>query len=321
VTAVAASAAGPDRLVPVGQAVGIGLSVNGLVVTGFDKGDGSRSPAYEAGIREGDVITGVDGADVTDQEDLANALSAHSGSSITVSVEREGESLDLVVSPEMSSDGSPRLGLWLRDGLSGIGTVTFYDPDSHFYGALGHSVNDVDSGILLPISGGTVVYSTVSEVVKSSTGAPGQLIGSFDEERVMGDVEQNTVYGIFGTLSDDSIAVRESIPVASADEVMTGPVKILSNVRGSEIVQYDAEITRIARSGGMSFTLRISDPELISATGGIVQGMSGSPILQNGKLVGAVTHVLVNDSTKGYGTFIGNMTAQVWPDNTLEIAG
>lgn len=290
----------PKTLIPGGCTVGIKLCTKGLVVTGFEK----NSAAQTAGLKKGDVIIQVDGEAVHTVAALRESLEKDR---VILTVLRDGKEAEFCVKPASTESGM-RLGAYIRDSMAGIGTVTYYDPDTGDFGALGHGVNDVDTSILMPLEAGVVVGSTVSEVRKGTSGTPGELKGKFDVDAVLGEVEANTEHGIFGTLTTP--VPGKPIPVAKAGEVEPGEAVIFANVSGKEVEQYTVEILRIypqASDTGRNLLLQITDPRLLNATGGIVQGMSGSPIIQNGKLVGAVTHVLVNDPTTGYGIFIENM--------------
>jgi stage IV sporulation protein B len=194
--------------------------------------------------------------------------------------------------------------------MAGIGTMTFYDPESGMFAALGHGINDVDTSMLMPMDSGGIMSATVSDVKKGTSGQPGELHGQFDMTRDMGSLYANTERGVFGRLTDGGVyGAGEEMEVARPEEVKVGPATILSNVQGDEVKEYRIKITHVDRNSKdtRNLMIQVVDPELMNRTGGIVQGMSGSPILQNGKLVGAVTHVLVNDPTRGYGIFIETM--------------
>ena len=293
--------AAPDALVPVGKTVGIHLGGE-LVVVGFDEDIGAEAKA--AGVRVGDRIVAVNGSEADSMEDLRTATDAQGGVHLTV--ERSGKIVEFYLTPVDTPEGN-RIGLKVRDGITGIGTVTFYDPESGSFGALGHSVNDPETGECIPISGGNIMSASVADVDKGEAGDPGALKGSIAKEDSIGQVHANTPAGIFGTMQ--TAAPGAPIPLAHASEVQKSEATILSNVSGIEVEPYEVEILEIdpANEEGRNILLHVQDEELIAKTGGIVQGMSGSPIVQNGKLVGAVTHVLVNDPTRGYGIFIENM--------------
>ncbi len=299
-----------ESLVPGGSAVGIDLETRGVIVVGLSDVEtvqGDKRPAEEAGLAVGDVITQIGQRSIDSAADFLSAMREADGSSLELTVDREGKELCIHASPVKNREGSFQLGLWLRDGVSGIGTVTFYDPESGIFGALGHGINDVETGELLPFDTGSITGAQVVDVIPGTSGSPGELCGQFDRETVLGALEKNTDSGIFGTalLPQGSAP----IPVAHEDEVELGPALIRSNISGSDVRDYTVEISRIYRDAedNRFLLLTVTDPALLAVTGGIVQGMSGSPILQNGKLVGAVTHVLLNDPHKGYGISIDRM--------------
>ena len=290
------AAALPKTLIPGGCTVGVKLYTQGLVVTGFE----SRSAAKAAGLKKGDVIIQVDGEAVHTAAALRECLEEEQ---VILKILRNGREAEFCVRPNGN-----QIGAYVRDSLAGIGTVTYYDPDTGAFGALGHGVSDSETKMLLPVEAGVVVESSVADVKKGRDGAPGELKGSFDVNTILGKVERNAERGIFGTL--DVPIPGTPLPVAEAGEAEPGPAEIWANVDGREVRSYSVEILRIyphADETGRNLLLEVTDPALLATTGGIVQGMSGSPIIQDGKLVGAVTHVLVNDSAKGYGIFIENM--------------
>lgn len=292
-----------------GQPVGIELQTEGLTVAGFaevETEEGPRSPARDAGLREGDRIVSVCGRELSSAEDFIAAVGALEGESAELGVKRGGESLTLCVRPARAVDGRWMLGLWLRDQSSGIGTLTFYDPETGVYGALGHGVTDETSGEALPIRGGQITDAQIVDVRPGSPGTPGELSGCADRAAVLGEVEKNCERGIFGeacvALGEGSAEVGEPVP---------GPASILTTLEGRRVRAYDVEISRVyTENGTRRLLLTVTDPLLRELSGGIVQGMSGSPILQDGKLVGAVTHVLVSDPCRGYGIAIGDMLAE-----------
>ena len=311
--AVCTTAAFADgTLIPVGEAVGIQIEMDGVLVadvTEVQTVSGPAYPAKDAGLQAGDVIVAVDGQAVGSALELITAVEQLSGGTAEVTVRRNGHTQSFAVTPAMEENGGLRLGLWLRDGIAGIGTVTYIDPDTGAFGALGHGVNDVDTGVLLPVADGTVCRARIVDVKPGAAGAPGELSGSFDAGDVLGRIDDNTVCGIFGTVSGDMGRLRPAVPVGAPEEIVSGPATILACVAGQDTREYDVEISRtgMAAGSGRDLMVHVTDPALLAETGGIVQGMSGSPILQNGKLVGAVTHVLVNDPTRGYGILIDTM--------------
>ena len=286
----------PKTLIPGGCTIGVKLYAQGPVVTGFEK----RSAAKEAGLKKGDVIIQVDGEAVHTAAALRESLEEEQ---VILTILRDGKEAEFCVKPKNS-----QIGAYVQDSVAGIGTVTYYDPNTGEFGALGHGVSHADTGLLVPVEAGVAVKSTVADVVKGESGVPGELKGHFDVNTILGEVAVNDAHGIFGTLSVP--VAGTPMPVAEAGEVETGPATILANVTGEQVQSYSVEILKLyphADDAGRNLLLRVTDPALLQATGGIVQGMSGSPIIQDGKLVGAVTHVLVNSPDTGYGIFIENM--------------
>ena len=300
------------ELVVGGQAVGIQLSTDGVMVAGLaaiETAEGEKSPAADAGFREGDIIVKIGERKVSCAADFIDAVAALNGESAQVTAQRNGKTLQLTVQPVLSNEDQWMLGMWLKDGISGIGTLTFCDPDTGVYGALGHSVNDEDTGAILPLGDGSISSAEIVGVVPGAQGTPGELNGCADTGQVLGSVEKNTEKGIYGQ-AYVSLGGR----VVETGEIHPGSATILSTVKGREPCEYAVEINRVYSENGCTrVMLTVTDPELCAATGGIVQGMSGSPILQDGCLVGAVTHVFVNEPTKGYGISIQDMleTAEI----------
>ena len=295
-------------LVPVGHTVGIKLFSRGVMVVKLSDGG---TPARSCGLQTGDVIVKCGGVSVTSSEQFQSLLQENGEAATDLQVRREGENMTLSVSPEQNEKGDYCIGAWIRDSMAGIGTMTYYDPEDGSFGALGHGITDSDTALLMPFASGSILPSTVKAVKKGAVGDAGELRGDFDLTSDLGDLSANTASGIFGTLEPGEFTERleDPMPVAAAGEVHAGPATILSNVEGDEVREYDVEILEVVNNAadGRDLVLSVTDPELIAATGGIVQGMSGSPILQDGKFVGAVTHVLLNDPTKGYGILLETM--------------
>jgi stage IV sporulation protein B len=298
-------------LIPVGRTAGIKLFSHGVLVVGFAEGDGG-SPAQACGLKVGDLITQINGACVNTIGELSDALQGAEAAPLTLSAQRGGHQLQLEVDTlAQTSDGSRQLGVWVRDSMAGIGTVTFYDPETGVFAALGHGITDVDTGVLMPLRSGAILSARVTGILKGTPGSPGQLHGTFDLEQDSGSLYANTSCGIFGHAEEGTFS-GTLYPMAYRSEVTTGKATILTNINGSAVQEYTVEILRVypeALSATQNLMLQVTDPALLEATGGIVQGMSGSPILQNGRLVGAVTHVLVNDPTRGYGILAENMVS------------
>ena len=301
------------RVVPVGRAVGIKLFSDGVLVVGFSQipaAGGAVTPAKNCGLREGDVITHINAEEVDTIEEIQEQIRAIGGEEMSIRAIRDGKTVQVTAQAvKCSTDGTYKLGAWLRDSMAGIGTVTYVDPQTGEFGALGHGVNDVDTAQLMPMESGGVLSATVADVKKGKRGEPGELHGSFDLDRDIGELKANTTCGIFGTMSVDDLAKMEPVEVARPDQVEMGPALIYSNVAGDQVRAYQVEITKLMPDAqdGRDMMIKVTDPALLEATGGIVQGMSGSPIVQNGRLVGAVTHVLVGDPTQGYGILAQRM--------------
>ena len=296
------SASAAKLLVPVGQVVGLELGDQSVTVAAFD--DALGSDTRKAGLQIGDEILEINGKEVGTPEDVRSILAKTDGS-VELHVERDGKEKKLTVNPRITSDG-PRLGVYLRRGVTGIGTVTWYDPDTGKFGTLGHGVNDA-GGRMLQMADGKLYPASVISVKPGKAGSPGQLRGAIQGDAI-GTLSANTVQGVFG--QTDVPWNGEPLPAAAYDEIHTGPATIRATICANTVREYSVDILKIypeSRTDGRNLLLKVTDPALLAATGGIVQGMSGSPIIQDGKLVGAVTHVLVNDPTTGYGIFIENM--------------
>ena len=294
-------------VIPLGQAVGIKLFADGVLVVALADGP---TPARACGLRQGDIITAMDGAAVGSTEQVQDLLADTAGAPIVLSVRRGADALALTACAR-ENNGVWQLGAWIRDSMAGIGTLTYYDPATGQYGALGHGITDVDTAQLMPLASGAIMETTVKAVKKGAKGDPGELKGDFDLTRDSGTLYANTECGIFGKLSAEDAAkiTGAALPIAKKDEIKTGKATILATVSGNETREYDIEIEKIYSPSGSTrnLLLRVTDEELLAQTGGVVQGMSGSAILQDGKIIGAVTHVLLDDPSRGYGIFIENM--------------
>lgn len=303
-------------LIPLGRTTGIKLFSQGTMVIGFAADHAVKTPAEAAGLKIGDVVTEANGAAITSNEDFMKALSQATQPEIQLKILRGNQKLSLTVKGERDDSAGYKIGAWVRDSLAGIGTITYVDPENGAFGALGHGVCDEETGTLMPIGGGSIMRSAVVDVKKGQSGAPGELVGEYDLVNDQGILYSNTGSGIFGCLQDKKLYDQsQAVPVASKNEIKEGKAQIIANVENDKTEVYDIEILKLYSDDdgtGRNMMIRVTDEKLIQKTGGIVQGMSGSPILQNGKLIGAVTHVLVNDPTRGYGIFIENMldTAQ-----------
>ena len=301
-SAVPFPARAAEVLIPVGHIIGLELGDDSVIVAAFDD---TCSRAKDAGLQIGDEILEIDDHIINCAEDVRAALRS-CDEDVEITVLRNNRRQEVEIEPEQTQDG-PRLGIYLRQGIAGIGTITFYDPETGLFGTLGHGVNDA-KGMLLHMRRGSAYAATVQSVQKGKSGAPGQLKGTAASPEPIGNLLKNTPQGVFGICKDGWAG--NAIPVAAYDEIHIGEATIRSTIAGNQVQEYSVEILKIYpkdRSDYRNLLLRITDPELLNTTGGIVQGMSGSPIIQDGKLVGAVTHVLVNDPTRGYGIFIENM--------------
>ncbi len=298
-------------VVPSGEIVGLRLFTQGVMVVGIDdvdSGNGKVNPALAANIKKGDVIIMLDGIKVENSSQVESIIASCGGRELEVEYVRNGVKFQNKIAPVYSlSAGRYKTGLWIRDSAAGIGTMTFYEKETGFFACLGHAVCDIDTGEILPLSGGDIVSAGITGCVKGKTGCAGELCGSF-ENRQQGILYLNDTAGVFGYLkkTDNS---AQALPVALSDEVKTGKAQIISTVEGTSKAYYDIVIEKLNPDDkdGKNMIIKITDSELINKTGGIVQGMSGSPIIQNGRLVGAVTHVFLNDPTKGYGIFAETM--------------
>lgn len=306
------------KLYPGGVPFGVKFHTDGLIVIGFSDvdGEGGRSnPAYNAGLREKDIITKINGAPATAASQLTEEIEKTAGGEITLTCKRAGRDYVAHVMPKYSeAEGRYKTGLLIRDSGAGIGTVTFIDPESLSFGGLGHGVCDSDTGELIPMDRGSVLEVTISGIAKGAAGAPGEIKGYFGSKKT-GTLISNTACGVYGHMASLPKGLPEKpLPIATRDELKEGDAYIYCTLDDSGIpCRYSVKISDINRSatGNKCFTVKVTDEALIEKTGGIVRGMSGSPILQDGKLVGAVTHVLVNDPAAGYGIFIENMLNQM----------
>lgn len=299
-------------LIPCGTPFGIKLFTNGVVIVGvadIQTEEGNVNPAAVSGLKVGDVITAVDGRKVTANSEMAEVVEESGGKKLELTVRRDNTMFTAALQPVKSeTDQSYKAGLWVRDSTAGIGTLTFYNPATKSYGGLGHGVCDTDTNEMMPLLNGEIVPVTINGIMKGEKGAPGELKGYFSTDTAMGSLQANMVSGVYGTLY--SAPKGKALKVGMKQEVKPGAAKILTTIDDKGPQYYDIEIEKIDYRENISsknLVLHITDAKLLHATGGIVQGMSGSPILQNGKLVGAVTHVFVNDPTRGYGVFAENM--------------
>ena len=318
------------EVVACGNTIGVKLKIEGILVVGMsdiESFEGKKIlPAKDAGIKPGDLIITVNGKQINSTEGLIKEIDNSNGEEIKVKYKRENKTANITIKPIKSvEDSKYHVGMWVRDSTAGIGTLTFYDPKNNGFGALGHGITDIDTGALMPIENGEIVESNILTIVKGRSGNPGELKGVLIEERrELGLIKKNSPYGIYGTLNNDMLGKfpNKLYPVGLRGEVEVGKATILANIDGKNIEEYEIEIQKISKKPSnkqKGMVIRIKDIKLMEKTGGIVQGMSGSPIIQNGKLIGAVTHVLVNDPTRGYGIFIENMLKNVVDDQKYSL--
>ena len=301
------------RLCPGGMPFGAKLFTDGLIVVGFtdlDCAEGSPHPAADAGIQVKDIILKINGIPVGTAENMGKLIAASGGKPITVTIRRNDTEFDVTVTPSLSSaDQVYKTGMWVRDNTAGIGTITYVDPSSGAFAGLGHGICDSETGTLMPLSRGIVIDVTISGIQKGQCGVPGELKGHFASGKI-GSLLGNTHAGIYGIMTEIPSGVSEqtAIPIALKNEIRDGEATLLCTLDDGGICPYTVNIRKLKNSlDNKNMEITVTDPALLEKTGGIVQGMSGSPLIQNGRLIGAVTHVLINDPTKGYGIFIENM--------------
>lgn len=295
-----------------GDTFGIKLFTDGVMVIKIDKVDtseGTKTPAKNANIEINDIIVKINNDNVTSNEQLGQAIAKSNGDEIDLTIKRNNQTFDTKLVPCSDKDGVFRAGMWVRDSSAGIGTITYYDTENKYFAALGHGICDTDTGCLMPLSHGETVKATITSVTKGQIGTAGGLNGYFNTEN-LGNILFNTNSGLYSTLDTSDITGKE-IEIANKEEVTTGDGYIATTIDSNGVKLYSVKIQAVSKNDGdentKNLVIKITDKELLNATGGIVQGMSGSPIIQNGKLVGAVTHVFINKPDTGYGIFAQNM--------------
>lgn len=300
-----------------GETFGVQLQTEGVLVVGtapVDCAGADVSPAEKAGIRAGDILSKIDGKDVNTVRSVVERLSNSKGKALTIEYVRSGKHKSTELTPLRSeAEDEWKAGVWIRDSTAGIGTVTFYCPETGGFSGLGHGICDSDTGVLMPLLRANVTEVAISGIQKGKKGAPGELKGYFSSAKI-GGLVGNTLCGVFGVLNKlPEHASCELLPIAGADELREGDALIRCTVDNEGVKEYAVKIVKLCGDDpdGKNFVLEVTDPVLLEKTGGIVQGMSGSPVIQNGKLVGAVTHVLLDEPTRGYGICIGNVLAKM----------
>lgn len=299
------SAADERRTVRLGGVpFGLTMYTGGVIVVNVREED--DSPAYAAGIRENDLILSADGEEVSSNEQLKEIVSESGGEDIELSVIRGKSPISVTITPEQDEDGDYSVGMWVRDSTAGLGTVTYFDESTHSFGALGHGICDRDTGMLMPLGSGQVVKAEIESISKAKKGIAGGLNGIMTDDEI-GELTVNSAFGVYGRYT--ATPEGEEYPCAYDSEIRTGKATVYTTLDDSGIGAYEVEIENLNLNdkSGQNMVLRVTDEELLDKTGGIIQGMSGSPIVQDGRLIGAVTHVFVNSPEKGYAITIGNM--------------
>ena len=305
------------ELIVCGKTVGIRLYIKGILVVGISgvlTPDGNEVlPVEGSGLEPGDFIIEINNKEINDISSFSKVVNDSKDKAVVLKFIHDDRILETKVTPvQCVEDGKYRLGIWVRDSTAGIGTLTYIEEETGKFGALGHGITDIDTGTMMPVKNGELLKSSVYGIRKGMQGTPGELQGDFlKSPEVIGDIYWNTAFGVFGKINKNSIILEgKKYPVGTRSMVKEGPATIISNIQGEEVEEFSVEIQKIARKnllGPKSMIIKITDPRLLNETGGIIQGMSGSPIIQDGRIIGAVTHVLINDPARGYGIFIETM--------------
>ena len=300
-------------VIPVGNIAGVKLYTSGVLVVGMSEIEGEDNKTYkpyqDTGIEEGDTIVKINDNIISSTDDLIENVNMSNGEKLEVEYVHDEKTKECSITPIKTATDEYKLGLWVRDSAAGVGTVTFYEPSTQKFGALGHGITDIDTGELLNIASGEFVTAKVLNIKKGEDGNPGKIQGTVEEQETIGEIAKNTEFGIYGKIKDMSslnIDMSKEMEVALRDEIELGKATILCSLDNQTIGEYEIEITKVYKDNNYnnkSMEIKVTDERLIEKTGGIIQGMSGSPIIQNGKFIGAVTHVLVNSSTEGYAIF------------------
>lgn len=303
-------------VVPLGNAIGLKLYTEGVLVVGMTEIEGEK-PFENTGLEEGDRIISINDKKIENTEDLIETVNDMQGKKIKIKyISNSNEELTTNITPVKTKDNEYKLGLWVRDAAAGVGTASFYEPSSGMFASLGHGITDIDTGKLITIANGELVNSNIITVVKGEKGKPGEIRGSIEGQTKLGDILKNTSFGIFGKITNEAKlqSTQKEMEVLARNEIKQGKAQIICELENDSKKYYDIEIQKIYTANNKdnkSMLIKVTDKELLEKTGGIIQGMSGSPIIQNGKFVGAVTHVLVNDPTTGYAVFADMMLKQM----------
>ena len=303
-------------VIPLGKAIGMKLYTEGVLVVGMSEIDGKK-PYEKSGIEAGDTIVEVDNIEINSTDELIECVNSSNGRKLEITYISDEEEKTASIEPVQTGENEYKLGLWVRDAAAGVGTLTFYEPSTGSFACLGHGINDVDTYELINIANGELVTTNILDIVKGEDGEPGEIRGSIDNGVTLGDISKNTAFGVYGNITNLSrlnIANSKEMEVANRSEIKTGKAEIMCELENGKTQNYEIEIQKIFTENNQdnkSMLIKVTDEDLIEKTGGIIQGMSGSPIIQNGKFIGAVTHVLVNDSKVGYAVFADLMIKQM----------
>ena len=309
------------KVIPVGSLVGLKLYTQGVLVDGMSEIKGQDNKIYkpyeEAGIEQGDSIIEINDIEVNSTDELISCVSKCRGNEINITYVKDGNILETQITPVKTSENTYKLGLWVRDAEAGIGTVTFYNKETNSFAALGHGIQDIDTGELVEISSGEFVTAEILDIKKGEKENPGRIEGTIEDGKKIGEIYSNTDFGVYGIATNTSrldISNIEEIEVASRSEIEIGKANVICTLEDGKRQEYEIEIQKIYinnNENNKSMVVKVTDERLLEKTGGIIQGMSGSPIIQNGKLIGALTHVLVSDPTKGYALFADTMVSKI----------
>lgn len=304
-----------EKLIPIGKSIGVTMNIDGVMVVGtceiLDENNNYSSPSQNAGIKCGDIIKSLDGKKTGTVSEMNEILNQTKNQTISCSIERDNTVLTSQITPvKAQGESGYKIGAWVKDAASGIGTITYYNPENQSFGALGHGITDSSTGDIIDVESGNILKAEIAGIKRGERGAPGELTGIFSENTgTYGEISENNRFGLFGTVTNKEVLKNcgEAISVLNKTEVKTGKAQILCNVEGENAELFDIEIQKLfanSEDSSKGMIIKICDERLIQKTGGIVQGMSGSPIIQNNCFAGAVTHVFVNDPTRGYGIFV-----------------
>ena len=303
-------------VIPLGRAIGMKMYTKGVLVVGMSEIEGQK-PYENSGIETGDKIVEINNQKINNTDELIACVNSSNGEKIEITYVSDNEEEVTSILPVKTGENEYKLGLWVRDAAAGVGTLTFYEPSTGEFGALGHGINDVDTYELIDIANGELVTTNIVDIVKGEDGTPGEIRGIIDGESTIGSIYKNTSYGVYGKVIDTSrlnLYTSNELEVANRNEIKTGKAQIMCELENGKIEKYEIEIQKIFLENNQdnkSMLIKVTDEDLIEKTGGIIQGMSGAPIIQNGKFIGAITHVLVNDSKTGYAVFADLMIKQM----------